>query len=340
MKILVTGGCGYIGSHTCVALLEAGHELMVLDNLSNSSSESLNRIDKICGRMPAFLQGDIRNCNLLAQLFDEHGFDAVFHFSGLKAVGESVSQPLKYYENNVAGSLALLEAMVQANVFKLVFSSSATVYGDPVVMPIREDFSTDSPANPYGRSKLMVENILSDLANSDSRWGIAILRYFNPVGAHKSGLIGEDPNGIPNNLFPYISQVATGSRETLSIFGSDYPTVDGTGVRDYIHVNDLVRGHVLALNALEQLKGTNIWNLGTGSGHSVLQVLAAFIKATGIPVPYKIASRRSGDVAECWADPSKAERELGWRAEYGLEEMVVDSLRWQTLNPNGYGRSI
>lgn len=334
--ILVTGGCGYIGSHTCVVLLEAGYDVVVLDNLSNSSRASLSRLETICGRAPVFVHGDIRDRALLDRLFNENDFDAVIHFAGLKAVGESVEQPLKYYENNVAGSVTLCQAMAQAGVFTFVFSSSATVYGEPDIMPIREDFPTGIPTNPYGRSKLMVEEVLKDIAKFDPRWKVALLRYFNPVGAHKSGLIGEDPKGIPNNLLPYISQVAIGKRESLAVFGDDYPTVDGTGVRDYIHVVDLARGHLLAIQALVQREGVNVWNLGTGNGYSVLQMVAAFEKASGLIVPYSIAPRRAGDIAECWADPSKAREELGWKAEYGLEQMMADCWRWQFQNPNGY----
>jgi len=334
--VLVTGGAGYIGSHTTLALLQAGHDVVVLDNLSNSSPESLNRVGKICGRLPTFVQGDIRDRELLDRLFYENNFDAVLHFAGLKAVGESVEQPLKYYENNVAGSVTLCQAMAQAGVFTFVFSSSATVYGEPDTMPIREDFPTGIPTNPYGRSKLMVEEALKDLAKSDPRWRVALLRYFNPVGAHESGLIGEDPKGIPNNLLPYISQVVIGKRESLAVFGDDYPTVDGTGVRDYIHVVDLARGHLLAVEALDKRGGINVWNLGTGKGYSVLQMVTAFEKASGRKVPYSIAPRRAGDIAECWADPTKARDELGWQAHYGLEQMMADSWRWQSQNPDGY----
>ena len=335
-KILVTGGAGYIGSHTTLALLEAGHEVVVLDNLCNSSAESLSRIERICGKAPVFIQGDIRDRVLLDDLFAAHQIGAVLHFAGLKAVGESVQQPLDYYENNVAGSVTLCQAMAAAGVFKLVFSSSATVYGEPTQMPIREDFPTGVPTNPYGRSKLMVEELLRDLAASDSRWSIALLRYFNPVGAHESGLIGEDPNGIPNNLLPYVSQVAIGKLKQLSVFGADYPTQDGTGVRDYIHVVDLANGHLKALQAIAQSAGVNIWNLGTGSGYSVLQMVRAFEQASGQPVPYQLVERRPGDIAECWADPAKAARELGWQAERGLPEMMTDTWRWQSANPQGY----
>lgn len=335
-KILVTGGAGYIGSHTTLALLEAGFEVVVLDNLCNSSAESLRRVERICGKAPLFIEGDIRNAELLDGLFREHRIAAVLHFAGLKAVGESVQKPLDYYENNVAGSVTLCQAMAAAGVFRLVFSSSATVYGEPTRMPIREDFPTGMPTNPYGRSKLMVEEVLRDLALSDPRWSIALLRYFNPVGAHESGLIGEDPNGIPNNLLPYVAQVAVGKLQELAVFGEDYPTRDGTGVRDYIHVVDLADGHLKALQAISAQSGVHIWNLGTGTGYSVLEMVRAFEEASGRPVPYRIAPRRPGDIAECWADPAKAARELGWKAERGLEAMMVDTWRWQAGNPQGY----
>lgn len=337
-KILVTGGAGYIGSHTTLALLEAGFEVVVLDNLCNSSVESLYRIETICGRSPLFVQGDIRDAELLQRLFREHRIVAVLHFAGLKAVGESVREPLAYYENNLAGSVALCQAMARAGVFRLVFSSSATVYGEPAQMPIREDFPTGTPTNPYGRSKLMVEEVLRDLAISDPRWSIAILRYFNPVGAHESGLIGEDPNGIPNNLLPYVAQVAIGKLRELSVFGNDYPTHDGTGVRDYIHVVDLADGHLKALQAISAQSGVHVWNLGTGNGYSVLEMVHAFEQASGRPVPFRIAPRRAGDIAECWADPGKAERELGWKAERDLDVMMADAWRWQSRNPQGYAK--
>lgn len=335
-SILVTGGAGYIGSHTTLALLEAGFEVVVLDNLSNSSAESLRRVERICGKAPVFVQGDIRDAKLLDSLFACHDIAAVLHFAGLKAVGESVQKPLDYYENNVSGSIALCQAMARAGVFRLVFSSSATVYGEPSQMPISEEYPTGTPTNPYGRSKLMVEEVLADLAKSDPRWRIALLRYFNPVGAHESGLIGEDPSGIPNNLVPYISQVAVGKLAQLPVFGDDYPTVDGTGVRDYIHVLDLADGHLKALQALAERPGVSIWNLGTGVGYSVLQMVAAFEQACGHAVPYRIFPRRAGDIAECWADPSKAASELGWRAERDLSAMMQDTWRWQSSNPNGY----
>ncbi|WP_256578967.1 UDP-glucose 4-epimerase GalE [Pseudomonas sp. VI4.1] len=335
-KILVTGGAGYIGSHTTLALLQAGYEVVVLDNLCNSSRESLLRVEKICGKEPVFVQGDIRDRELLDDIFSRHRISAVLHFAGLKAVGESICKPLCYYDNNVKGSVTLCQAMAAAGVFRLVFSSSATVYGEPTQMPINEDFQTGVPTNPYGRSKLMVEELLKDLANSDSRWSIALLRYFNPVGAHDSGLIGEDPNGIPNNLLPYVSQVAIGKLPQLAVFGADYPTPDGTGIRDYIHVVDLAEGHLKALQAITQKNGVNTWNLGTGTGYSVLEMIRAFEKASEKPVPFEIVDRRPGDIAECWADPRKAELELGWKTERGLQEMMADTWRWQLLNPQGY----
>lgn len=337
-SILVTGGAGYIGSHTTLALLEAGHDVIVLDNLANSSLESLRRIEKICGKAATFIEGDIRDRALLDSIFSRYPIEAVLHFAGLKAVGESVQLPLHYYENNVSGSVVLFQAMAAANVFNLVFSSSATVYGEPKEMPISEDCPTGIPTNPYGRSKLMVEEILRDLALSESRWSIALLRYFNPVGAHHSGLIGEDPNGIPNNLLPYISQVAVGKLKQLSVYGNDYPTIDGTGVRDYIHVVDLANGHLKALNAIIQSQGVNIWNLGTGQGYSVLQMIKAFEEAAQAQVPYAVVSRRTGDIAECWADPKKAAQELGWKAEHSLDDMMRDTWRWQKSNPNGFSQ--
>lgn len=335
-EILVTGGAGYIGSHITLSLLQAGFEVVVLDNLSNSSAESLSRVAKIAGRAATFIQGDIRDSALLGRLFTQHTVDAVLHFAGLKAVGESVSQPLRYYDNNVHGSQELLQAMADAGVFNFVFSSSATVYGEPAQMPISEDCPVGQPTNPYGRSKLMVEDILRDLAVSDPRWRIAILRYFNPVGAHESGLIGEDPNGIPNNLLPYIAQVAVGKLPQLAVFGNDYPTHDGTGVRDYIHVVDLAEGHLQALNALETRTGAHVWNLGTGQGYSVIDMVRAFEAASGKLVPYSISPRRPGDIATCYADPTKAACELGWKPKHGLPEMMRDAWRWQQMNPNGY----
>ncbi|HZJ91569.1 MAG TPA: UDP-glucose 4-epimerase GalE [Thiopseudomonas sp.] len=337
-SILVTGGAGYIGSHTTLALLEAGHDVIVLDNLANSSLESLRRVERICGKAATFIQGDIRDRELLDSIFARHSIQAVLHFAGLKAVGESVQKPLDYYENNVSGSLVLFQAMAAAGVFNLVFSSSATVYGEPKQMPISEECPTGIPTNPYGRSKLMVEEVLRDLAFSESRWSIALLRYFNPVGAHASGLIGEDPNGIPNNLLPYISQVAVGKLQQLSVYGDDYPTVDGTGVRDYIHVVDLANGHLKALDAIATSQGVHIWNLGTGQGYSVLQMVSAFEQAAGVAVPYAVVARRSGDIAECWADPAKAAQELGWKAEHSLDDMMRDTWRWQQSNPNGFNQ--
>jgi UDP-glucose 4-epimerase len=336
--ILVTGGAGYIGSHTTLALLEAGYDVVVLDNLCNSSPESLQRVAQICGKQAEFIQGDIRDRVLLDELFASKNISAVLHFAGLKAVGESVAKPLAYYENNVAGSVTLCQAMAHAGVYRLVFSSSATVYGEPTQMPISEAFPTGIPTNPYGRSKLMVEELLQDLARSEPKWSIALLRYFNPVGAHRSGLIGEDPNGIPNNLLPYISQVAIGKLKQLSVFGNDYPTVDGTGVRDYIHVEDLADGHLKALQTIAGASGVKIWNLGTGQGYSVLQMVQAFEQASGQPVPYQLVPRRPGDIAECWADPAKAAAELGWKATRGLEEMMSDTWRWQSANPQGYAQ--
>ena len=335
-SILVTGGAGYIGSHTTLALLEAGHEVIVLDNLANSSLESLRRVESICAKAPTFIEGDIRDRALLDSIFSRYSIAAVLHFAGLKAVGESVQQPLAYYENNVSGSVVLFQAMAAAGVFNLVFSSSATVYGEPKQMPISEKCPTGIPTNPYGRSKLMVEEVLRDLSISEQRWSIALLRYFNPVGAHRSGLIGEDPNGIPNNLLPYISQVAVGKLQQLSVYGDDYPTIDGTGVRDYIHVVDLADGHLKALAAIAKSQGVHIWNLGTGQGYSVLQMIAAFEQAAKVVVPYKIVDRRSGDIAECWADPSKAATELGCKALHTLDDMMRDTWRWQKSNPDGF----
>lgn len=332
--ILVTGGAGYIGSHTCLQLLQAGHDLVVLDNLSNSQPEALRRVQKLAGRQLQLVEGDIRDQTMLDAVF-RYPVKAVIHFAGLKAVGESVAQPLRYYDNNVAGTLSLLKAMKKHGCQQLVFSSSATVYGDPASVPIREHFPL-SATNPYGRSKLMIEDMLRDLAHAEPDWRIAILRYFNPVGAHASGQIGEDPNGIPNNLMPFISQVAVGKRAQLSVFGDDYPTHDGTGVRDYIHVEDLARGHLCALTKLQQQAGLLTVNLGTGQGYSVLDMVKAFEQASGRPVPYSVTPRRPGDVAACYADPAQAEQLLGWRAEKTLADMCADSWRWQSQNPNGY----
>ncbi len=335
--ILITGGAGYIGSHACVEFLNAGYDVVVLDNLCNSSAKSLERVKELTGCDFAFVQGDIRDRPLLDKLFRDHDIDAVIHFAGLKAVGESVAQPLMYYDNNIAGSVTLFEAMQSAGVKTVVFSSSATVYGDPASVPIREDFPVGGTTNPYGTSKLFIEKILQDVAIADPAWKIALLRYFNPVGAHKSGRIGEDPRGIPNNLMPYIAQVAVGRREHLNVFGNDYPTPDGTGVRDYIHVVDLAVGHVKAVEKLADGPGVRIWNLGTGQGYSVVQMAKAFEKASGRPVPYQFAPRRAGDIAQCWADPARAERELGWSAQRGLDEMCEDTWRWQSQNPQGFG---
>lgn len=335
--ILVTGGAGYIGTHTCIKLLEAGYQVVVLDNFSNSSPEALRRVEEIAGQAVAYIEGDINDAGLLDGLFGKHSIDAVIHFAGLKAVGESVAQPLRYYRNNVSGTVVLCEAMQRAGLKNIVFSSSATVYGDPASLPIREDFPT-SATNPYGRSKLMIEEMLGDLHVSDPDWNIALLRYFNPAGAHPSGKIGEDPSDIPNNLMPYIAQVAVGRREHLSVFGGDYSTHDGTGVRDYIHVQDLADGHVQALRWLENKPGIKAFNLGTGTGYSVLDMLKAFEKACGKALPYKIVERRPGDVASCYADANLAAQELNWHAKLGLEAMCADSWRWQSQNPRGYSR--
>ncbi len=335
-KILVTGGCGYIGSHTCVELLEAGYQLVVVDNLSNSKTTALERVEHITGRKVDFHQADIRDRDGLRAVFDQHDIESVIHFAGLKAVGESVAQPLRYYDNNIAGTIALCEVMAERGVRNLVFSSSATVYGDPHTVPIREDFPTGGTTNPYGTSKLMIEHILRDLRVSDPEWRIAILRYFNPVGAHSSGLIGEDPNGIPNNLMPFIAQVAVGRRDFLRVFGNDYPTPDGTGVRDYIHVVDLAKGHLAALKYLAANEGLLTVNLGTGRGYSVLEVAAAFGRVSGKNIAYEIVDRRPGDVACCYADPEMAARVLNWRAGLGIEEMCADAWRWQSMNPAGY----
>ncbi len=335
MAILVTGGAGYIGSHTCIELLEAGYDVVVVDNLSNSRKEAIRRVEEISGKTIAFHPVDICDRVGLASVFGRYDIEAVVHFAGLKAVGESVSQPLRYYHNNVHGTLRLCEAMREHAVFNLVFSSSATVYGDPASVPINESFPL-SATNPYGRSKLMVEEILRDLHTSDPRWNTILLRYFNPVGAHKSGRIGEDPNGIPNNLMPYITQVAVGKLEQLSVFGDDYPTVDGTGVRDYIHVVDLAKGHIKAVEKLKKKPGAVAYNLGTGQGYSVLQMIAAFEKASGQRVAYQIVGRRPGDVASCYADPELAATALGWKAELDVDAMARDSWRWQSNNPEGY----
>ena len=333
--VLVTGGAGYIGSHTCIALHEAGFDFIVFDNLCNSSSESLQRIEKIINKKIKFIEGDIRSKENMQKAFEMYEIDSVIHFAGLKAVGESVELPLKYYDNNISGTLVLLEVMQEYNCKKIVFSSSATVYGDPHTTPIKEDFPL-SCTNPYGRTKLFIEEMLRDVYRADSNLKIVILRYFNPVGAHQSGTIGEDPNGKPNNLMPFIAQTAVGKREFLSVFGDDYDTIDGTGVRDYIHVVDLAQGHVNSLQKISSLDGVLTVNLGTGNGYSVLEMVAAFEKASGKKVAYKIAPRREGDIASCFADPAYAKEVLGWSATKELNEMCEDSWRWQSNNPNGY----
>lgn len=330
MKILVTGGTGYIGSHTCVELCRSGHEVVIVDNLSNSKRSMVGRMESITGKTLTFVELDMRDRVALEAVFASHGIEAVIHFAGLKAVGESVEQPLRYYDNNVEGSLVLFETMAKFGVKTLVFSSSATVYGNPASVPIYEHFPLGA-TNPYGRSKLMVEDILRDMAVADPTLRIALLRYFNPVGAHESGLIGEDPNGIPSNLLPFIAQVADGRREALSVFGQDYPTPDGTGVRDYIHVVDLAIGHVRTLEKLESGAGVHTINLGTGRGYSVLEMVRAFERASGVTIPLRFAPRRAGDVAQCYADVGLAERELGWKAERSLDQICIDAWRWQTL---------
>ncbi len=335
MNVLVTGGAGYIGSHTVLELLSEDHRVVVVDNLSNSSEEALKRVQKITGKQLTFYKEDLLNKTALDTIFSDHEIDSVIHFAGYKAVGESVEKPLMYYDNNITSTLYLCELMKKHGVKNIVFSSSATVYGDPHEVPITEDFPL-SATNPYGRTKLFIEYILKDLHVADDSWNIALLRYFNPVGAHKSGLIGEDPNDIPNNLMPFVSQVAVGKLKELSVFGNDYPTPDGTGVRDYIHVVDLAIGHLRALEKLTTDPGLVIYNLGTGKGTSVLEMVNAFEKASGKQVPYKITPRRPGDIAACYADPSKAEQELGWTAKRGIEEMCRDAWKWQSENPNGY----
>jgi UDP-glucose 4-epimerase len=335
MKTLVTGGAGFIGSHTCVVLLESGYDLVVVDNLSNSNEESLRRVQEITGKSLLFKKLDLLDHPSLDRVFAENDIEAVVHFAGLKAVGESVAIPLRYYHNNITGTLILCKVMQKHGVKNIVFSSSATVYGDPQSVPILEDFPL-SATNPYGRTKLMIEEILQDVRKSDPSWNIALLRYFNPVGAHPSGKIGEDPKGIPNNLVPYIAQVATGKLSELKVFGNDYPTPDGTGVRDYIHVVDLAIGHLKALEKLTTNPGVVTYNLGTGKGYSVLEVVDAFEKASGKKIPYRIVERRPGDVASCYAHPAKAQAELDWIAERGIEEMCHDVWRWQSSNPNGY----
>ena len=334
-KILVTGGAGFIGSHTCVELLNSEHDVIVLDNLCNSSEESLNRVQQISGKTLTFVQGDIRDAQVLDQVFQQH-IDAVIHFAGLKAVGESQQIPLAYFDNNISGSIQLVQAMQRAGVFNLVFSSSATVYDEANVSPLNEDMPTGMPSNNYGYTKLIVEQLLQKLSVADERWSIALLRYFNPVGAHKSGRIGEDPQGIPNNLMPFVTQVAVGRREKLAIFGNDYDTVDGTGVRDYIHVVDLANAHLCALNNRLMAKGCRAWNIGTGQGSSVLEVVKTFERVNHVPVAYSIEPRREGDVATSFADNTRAVQELGWKPQYILEDMLADSWNWQKQNPNGY----
>ncbi len=336
MSILVTGGAGYIGSHTCVELLNAGYEIVVMDNYYNSKPESLNRVKKITGKDFPFYEADIRDRAALDRIFKENKIDAVIHFAGLKAVGESVHKPLEYYENNIGGTVTLCEAMRDNGCKKMVFSSSATVYGSLNKSPLTEEMQIGGTTNPYGTTKYMIELILQDLYKSDNEWSIVILRYFNPIGAHKSGLIGENPNGIPNNLLPYVSQVAVGKLPQLSVFGDDYDTPDGTGVRDYIHVVDLASGHIKAVEKALETKEINIYNLGTGTGYSVFEIIKAFEKASGKKINYKVVDRRPGDIATCYSDPSKAYKELGWKAQRDLAEMCEDSWRWQSSNPNGF----
>ncbi|WP_180066557.1 UDP-glucose 4-epimerase GalE [Acinetobacter sp. YH12129] len=335
-KILVTGGAGYIGSHTCIQLLSAGHEVVVLDNLSNSSVESLARVQALAAKKLDFVEGDILDQQILDQIFQHHSIDAVIHFAGLKAVGESQKEPLKYFENNISGSISLVKAMERAQVFKLVFSSSATVYDEANISPLNETMPTGMPSNNYGYTKLIVEQLLEKLSAADERWSIALLRYFNPVGAHQSGQMGEDPQGIPNNLMPYVTQVAVGRRDKLSIFGNDYDTVDGTGVRDYIHVVDLANAHLCALNHRLKTQGCRAWNIGTGNGISVKQIRDTFERVNGVEIPFEYVPRREGDVATSFADNARAVAELDWQPQYGLEDMLKDSWNWQKQNPNGY----
>lgn len=336
MAILVTGGAGFIGSHTCVELLEAGYDVVVVDNLYNASKKSIERVEQITGKKVTFYEADILDREALTKIFDQEKIDSVIHFAGLKAVGESVAKPIEYYYNNITGTLVLCDVMRKHQVKNIVFSSSATVYGDPAFIPITEECPKGKITNPYGQTKGMLEQVLEDIHVSDPEWNVILLRYFNPIGAHKSGLIGEDPKGIPNNLVPYVAQVAIGKLECLGVFGDDYDTPDGTGVRDYIHVVDLAKGHVAAIKKLEDKEGVSIYNLGTGKGYSVLDVVHAFEKACGKQIPYAIKPRRPGDIATCYADPSKAKAELNWEALYGIEEMCADSWKWQSMNPNGY----
>lgn len=336
MSILVTGGAGYIGSHTVVELVNAGFGVVVVDNLCNSSSESLKRVEEITGKSVTFYEADVNDRDALRKIFENEDIESCIHFAGLKAVGESVEKPWEYYNNNVSGTLVLLDVMMEFNVKNIVFSSSATVYGTPAQIPITENCPKGEITNPYGQTKSMVEQILTDIQKSDSEWNVILLRYFNPIGAHKSGRIGENPNGIPNNLMPYITQVAVGRLEKLGVFGNDYPTHDGTGVRDYIHVVDLAEGHVKAIQKISENPGLKIYNLGTGKGYSVLDLVKNFEKASGVQIPYEIKPRRAGDIAECYADPSKAAKELGWTAKNDILDMCEDSWRWQSNNPNGY----
>lgn len=336
MAILVAGGAGYIGSHTCVELLNEGYDVVVVDNLYNSSEKALDRVEQITGKKVTFYKADLLDKEALNDIFDKESIDSVIHFAGLKAVGESVAKPLEYYHNNMTGTFNLCDVMRNHGVKNIVFSSSATVYGDPAFIPITEECPKGKITNPYGQTKGMLEQVLTDLNVSDPEWNVVLLRYFNPIGAHESGLIGEDPKGIPNNLVPYIAQVAVGKLASLGVFGDDYDTPDGTGVRDYIHVVDLAKGHVKAIEKLKDKEGVSVYNLGTGNGYSVLQVLHAFEKACGKELPYTVKPRRAGDIATCYADPSKAAKELGWKAEKGIEEMCADSWRWQSNNPNGY----
>ena len=336
MQILVTGGAGFIGSHTCVELLNEGYDVVVADNLSNAKEMVIDRIEKITGKRPKFYKIDVQDRAALTALFDAEHIDAVIHFAGLKAVGESTRMPIEYYTNNLDSTLVLCDVMRRHGCRKFVFSSSATVYGDPAFVPITEECPLGETTNPYGASKSMQERILTDIWRADNEWNIMLLRYFNPIGAHESGLIGEDPKGIPNNLLPYVAQVASGKLEKIHVFGNDYPTPDGTGVRDYIHVVDLAKGHVAAIRGMEKLSGVNIFNLGTGIGYSVLDIVHAFEKACGRELPYVIDPRRPGDIAQCYSDPSKAEKVLGWKAEKKLDDMCADSWRWQKMNPNGY----
>lgn len=338
MKILVTGGAGYIGSHTCVELLDAGYDVVILDNLSNSSRKAVDRICSITGKQVSFYEADMLDRDAVEEVFSKESIDCVIHFAGLKAVGESVEKPLEYYKNNLSGTLTLVEVMREHDCRNIIFSSSATVYGDPAFIPITEECPKGTPTNPYGWTKSMLEQILTDLHTADSRWNVILLRYFNPIGAHESGMIGEDPKGIPNNLLPYVAQVAVGKLKCVGVFGNDYDTKDGTGVRDYIHVVDLAVGHVKAIDKIKEDPGVKIYNLGTGNGYSVLEVIEAFSKACGHQVPYEIKPRRAGDIATCYADASLAKKELGWEAKYGIDEMCSSTWKWQSANPDGYGR--